>query len=322
VYAVPTQPAVDVGWASHNKGGCELLVSRGPSILRSELARGLLLRFRVTGVWTQLVYEASVLLKSGNQLYTAIGRRKPFPFADEELRQISKAANQSYYDHLMDALVDIPGLLHDLNNLRQAGAELENGIRDILARGKAVGAELGRWLADFVAQQPSAWHCVDGPLHPGPCLFHGTFRFQNLLAAQAMTHFWAGLAILARCYAMCQDMSQGVADLDEDVHVACMQLFECSPLQVSGTPWDPQALGSHFADMICSAADYFTSRDRGISGPIILLFPLWIAKDAYANMQDDLSRRKEVFCVGVFQKLGCRGMKISDALVSLSTKQP
>jgi hypothetical protein len=78
------------------------------------------------------------LLRSRNQLHTAISRRKPFPSANEELRQISKTANQNYYNHLMDTMVDIPGLLHDLNNIRQAGAELENSLRDILARGKAV----------------------------------------------------------------------------------------------------------------------------------------------------------------------------------------
>jgi hypothetical protein len=74
--------------------------------------------------------------------------------------------------------------------------------------------------------------------------------------------------------------------------------------------------------MICSAAGYFMSRDRGISGPIILLFPLWIAKDMYANMMDKISRCKEVFCIGIFQELASRGIKISDALVSLSTKTP
>lgn len=332
VYSVPTQPAVDVGWASHNKGGCELLVSRGPSILRSELARGLLLRFRVTGVWTQLVYEASVLLKSGNKLYAAIGRRKPFPFANPELRQISKEANQNYYDNLMDAMVDIPGLLHDLNNMRQADAgkrrELKKGIEGILMRGKTIGVELGTWLADFVMENISAWHCVIGPPRPSSSTFPGTFRFQNLLAAQAMVHFWAGLVILARCYAMCQDMGTGITNLEKEVHEACIELFKCSPLHASseGTPismvWDPQALGLHFADMICSAAGYFISGDRGISGPMILLFPLWIAKDMYANVMDDLSRHKEVFCIHIFRTLASRGMKISDALVSLSTKTP
>jgi hypothetical protein len=232
----------------------------------------------------------------------------------------------------MDAMVDIPGLLHDLNSMRQAATgdhkKLRKGLEDILTRAKAIGAGLGQWLAGFVTQDHSAWHCVDGPPRPGASIFPGTFRFRNLLAAQATTHFWAGLVILARCYAMCQDLSKGTINIDQRVYGACIQLFKCSPLQtlsagaLIGLTGDPQALGSHFADMICSAAGYFMSRDRGISGPIILLFPLWIAKDMYANMMDEISRCKEVFCIGIFQELASRGIKISDALVSLSTKTP
>ncbi|KAK4112880.1 hypothetical protein N656DRAFT_752982 [Canariomyces notabilis] len=332
VYSAPTQPAQDIGWASHNKGGCELLVSRGASILQSELGRGLLLRFRVTGVWTQLVYEPHrAILNSGSgtptkQLYTAVGKRKPFPFADPQLRQISKAANQNYYDSLIDAMVDIPGLLHDLDTLRQGVFISKDDLQDILARSKATTAGLGAWLVEFLAENRSAYHCVcvDRPRprpHPrGDRAYDdvdlfphaGAFRFQNLLAAQAVTHFWAALVVLARCVAACQALSRGSADMDLEREVD----------EEEAIVTDPRVLGCCFADMICSTAGYFTARERGMSGPIILLFPLWIAKDMYANMHDDMARRKEAFCLEVFSGLAARGMKISDALMSLSTKTP
>jgi hypothetical protein len=376
VYSAPTQPAQDIGWASHNKGGCELLVSRGASILQSELGRGLLLRFRVTGVWTQLVYEPHrAILNSGSetptkQLYTAVGKRKPFPFADPQLRQIAKVANQNYYDALIDAMVDIPGLLHDLDTLRQGVCISKDDLQDILARSRATTAGLGTWLVEFLAENSSAYHCVcvDRPRprpHPrGDRAYDdvdlfphaGAFRFQNLLAAQAVTHFWAALVVLARCVAACQALSRSTGSVDlegeveEEVREACMLLWECAApslplpgvLSSSSSPsssssswssagswqgyWDeaivtdPRVLGCCFADMVCSTAGYFTAPERGMSGPIILLFPLWIAKDMYANMHDDLARRKEGFCLEVFSGLAARGMKISDALMSLSTK--
>jgi hypothetical protein len=351
VYSAPTQPEVDVGWASHNKGGCELLVSRGQSILRTDLGRGLLLRFRVTGVWTQLVYEASRIPMSGSPGLpnTAVERRKPFPFGESSLRQIARFASRNYYDHLIDIMVDIPSLLHDLEVMhhsqvnaagsRAAGGSSRKGIlRDILERGNATAEALTAWLVDFAAQHPSAWHCVHGPQVPGNAASDmfphaAALRFQNLLTAQALTHLWAALVVLARCFAMCQDMCRGM-DLDKDIQAACTQLFLCvclsfptSSLSTTGTPigmvasgLHPLALGSRFADMICSATDYFTSPERGMSGPIILLFPLWLAKDIYTRIDDDLSRRKEAFCVNTFRKLADRGIKISEALASLSTK--
>ncbi|KAK3311659.1 uncharacterized protein B0T15DRAFT_522184 [Chaetomium strumarium] len=69
-------------------------------------------------------------------------------------------------------------------------------------------------------------------------------------------------------------------------------------------------------------AGYLMAPQRGMSGPIILLFPLWIAKDMYANLQDDVASRKEGLCLEVFRELAARGMKIPDALASLSTKAP
>jgi hypothetical protein len=33
--------------------------------------------------------------------------RKPFPFANPELRRISRAANRNYHDDLMDIMVDV-----------------------------------------------------------------------------------------------------------------------------------------------------------------------------------------------------------------------
>ncbi|KAH7137724.1 hypothetical protein EDB81DRAFT_858264 [Dactylonectria macrodidyma] len=139
IYSPPSRAAVDHGWVSHNKGGGELLKARGASVLQSRLGMGLFLHFRVTGLWTQLVFDASILLQSqpGNQACKSV----PFPFADRGLRSISQIASEnSLYDMLIERLVDIPGLLHDVNAL--------SGRRGFLKGSDYCGevTQLARWL--------------------------------------------------------------------------------------------------------------------------------------------------------------------------------
>jgi hypothetical protein len=83
---------------------------------------------------------------------------------------------------------------------------------------------------------------------------------------------------------------------------------------------EPSAVASHFADNICHSAAYSSDHDKGMAGPIMLLFPLWIAKDTYANDDSGQSRQKESYCVEVLKALAGRGMQISGVLINLSTK--
>jgi hypothetical protein len=85
-------------------------------------------------------------------------------------------------------------------------------------------------------------------------------------------------------------------------------------------PGGPRATALRFADCICHSTEYCVSSDKGAAGPIVLLFPLWIAKDLYSYLGDELSERKEAFCVEVFEGIRSRGMHFSKALIDLSTK--
>ena len=72
---------------------------------------------------------------------------------------------------------------------------------------------------------------------------------------------------------------------------------------VSGLmPSELRTTTSKFADCICYSAKYCVSRDKGAGGPVVLLFPLWIAKDLHANEGDGDSRQREVFCIEMFQE--------------------
>jgi hypothetical protein len=68
--------------------------------LDSDLGRGLFLRFLVTGVWGQIVFEGLHVLKCA-PLCTAVGARKLFSFSDPVLRNVSKVVNENHHDLLM-----------------------------------------------------------------------------------------------------------------------------------------------------------------------------------------------------------------------------
>ncbi|KAH7464072.1 hypothetical protein FOMA001_g17828 [Fusarium oxysporum f. sp. matthiolae] len=329
IYSPPSQAAIDHGWVSHNKGGAELLKTRGASILESQLGKGLFLRFRVTGLWTQLVFEASFLLKS--QTDNHVGKRKAFPFADPSLRSISRIASQnSHYDMLIDGMVDIPALLHDVNvlsALRDDVLQLGGIAQDIFLRAVTIAENLRNWLAGFSSKYPLpySWAVPDSGT-VSPCLANSDafplhFQFPNLLAAQSLIHYWAAMIILMRCIMVCQNSSSAGIPHSAQTFVYDYRKLVYSPHLTGDIVLpEPSAVASHFADNICHSAAYSSGHDKGMAGPIMLLFPLWIAKDTYANDDSGQSRQKESYCVEVLKALAGRGMQISGVLVNLSTK--
>lgn len=328
IYSPPSRAAADHGWVSHNKGGGELLKTRGASILQSKLGKGLFLRFRVTGLWTQLVFEASILLNIQTSIQA--GERRPFPFAGPSLRRISRIASEnSHYDMLIDEMVDIPGLLHDVNVLsgRRGNAMLLGDIaQDIFLRAVTIAENLRNWLSCFTSKYPIPYTWTALALEAVPsCLANSVafplrFQFPNLLAAQSLVHYWAAMVILMRCIMVCQSMSAGATHPAQRLVYDYRKLVYSPHLNGDIAVSQPSAVASHFADNICHSAAYSSYHDKGMAGPIMLLFPLWIAKDTYANDESGLSHRKESYCVEVLKELAGRGMQISDVLINLSTK--
>ncbi|KAI8402249.1 hypothetical protein FOFC_17555 [Fusarium oxysporum] len=296
----------------------------------SRLGMGLFLHFRVSGLWTQLVFDASILLNS--QPDNQARKSGPFPFADPSLRRISRIASQnSLYDMLVERMVDIPGLLHDVNALsgRHGNAMPQrNMARQVFSRAVAIAENLRNWLAGFSSKYPVpyTWAVLDSETVP-PCLansdaFPLCFQFPNLLAAQSLIHYWAAMVILMRCImVVCQRSSSAGVTHSAQTFVYDYQKLVYSP-HVTGdiALSDPSTAASHFADNICHSAAYSSDHDKGMAGPIMLLFPLWIAKDTYANDDSGQSRQKESYCVEVLKALAGRGMQISGVLINLSTK--
>jgi hypothetical protein len=327
IYFSPT--AQGQGWVSHNKGGGELLRLRGSSIMNSDIGRGLFLRFRVTGVWTQLVFHASHVLKCV-QLYTAIGTKKSFCFADPVLRSISREANENYYDFLVEEMVDIPGLLEDIGSLFRHGVatERKRHAQDLLARTLTVKNNLNDWLSSFrlTHPYPYKWSLSDShdPLHLSGNSrgFPQQLQFINLLVAQAMIHYWAAMVIVLRCVMICQGILGNTFNvLQEDDYHGELGLEDIESLRREPLPFDPKTAALRFADCICYSAEYCVSDDKGAAGPIVLLFPLWIAKDFYSYEGDEMSKKKEAVCIEVFERIMSRGMHFSRALIQLSTKK-
>ncbi|KAK2666318.1 Zn(2)-C6 fungal-type DNA-binding domain [Fusarium oxysporum f. sp. vasinfectum] len=329
IYSPPSRAAVDHGWVSHNKGGGELLKARGASILQGQLGMGLFLQFRVTGLWTQLVFEASILLKS--QPDNQARKSGPFAFADPSLRSISQIASQnSLYDMLVERMVDIPGLLQDVNVLsgRRRNALQQRAIaQDFFLRAVTIAENLRNWLAGFSSKYPVpyTWAVPDSET-VFPCLansdaFPLRFQFPNLLAAQSLIHYWAAMVILMRCIMVCQRSSSADVAYSAQPFVYDYRKLVYSPHLTGDIALsEPSAVASHFADNICHSAAYSSDRDKGMAGPIMLLFPLWIAKDTYANDDSGHSCQKESYCVEVLRALAGRGMQISGVLINLSTQ--
>jgi hypothetical protein len=316
------------GWVRHNKGGCELLGTRGPSILDDGLGRSLFLRYRVTGLWSQLVFEGLRTLNRAPP-YTATGSKKPLCFTDPTLRRVSRTANETYHDFLIEEMLDIPELLQDIDSLPtyEGTTERQEHTQRLLSRAVMIMKKLDDWFCWFrvVHPYPYTWALSTNDEWLGPTR-HGAFfpqrlEFVNLLVAQTMVHYWAAMVIILRSLVLCQDIlarnHQAPQQYEHD------KQLEGEDIEASAGESMPSELRDRalwFADCICYSAEYCVSKDQGAAGPVVLLFPLWIAKDLYADEGDQLSHGKEAFCAGIFQEMTSRGMHISKRLVVLSTK--
>jgi hypothetical protein len=321
MYSPPPQVAIDHGWVSHMKGGAELLKIRGASILDTKLGRDLFIRFRGVSLWAQFVFEAPILLKGQTN-----AQRKPFAFADPSLRSISSVASRdSHYGMLFHLLLDMPGLLHDVNLLSTLSNEaVDRGdkAQDIFLKAVTIAESLRTWLDGFMTQYPVPYTWNSTPsetICPGDA-FPRRFDFPNLLAAQAWIHYWAAMIILMRCIMVCQ------ANSNAGLHSASVSIYNYRRLAWSPNLdsdvaiSDPSAAALYLADNVCHSAAYSNDDDKGMSGPIMLLFPLWIAKDTYTNDDSGLSRLKELYCVESLKALASRGIQISGALINHPTK--
>ncbi|KAH7200631.1 hypothetical protein BKA60DRAFT_642031 [Fusarium oxysporum] len=233
--------------------------------------------------------------------------RKPCSFAEPSLRTISRLANQNYYEVLIDIMVDLPGLLHDVDGLHASGnseADLVRAAGNIVSRGLQIAEYLRAWMVDLLAKHPLAyrWRHV-----PEASIFPLQLHFQNLLMAQALIHFWAAMAMLARCFTVCQSIHMAILNATrgsfEDVSGLVDDMDElyllCFPSDTP-VPLGPEELALYYSDKICCSAAYCTSLDKRIVGPIVLLFPLWIAKNTgFASRGIQFS--------GVLEKLSTKG---------------
>ncbi|KAG5656904.1 hypothetical protein KAF25_011073 [Fusarium avenaceum] len=318
VYSPPSQEAADHGWVSHIKGGAELLRIRGASILDTKLGRDLFIRFRAMSLWAQFVFEAPILVKGQPNIHT-----KPFAFTDPNLRNISLLASRdSHYSMLFHLLLDIPELLHDVNLLSTLGNNaVDTGcmVQDIFLRAVTITESLRTWLDGFMAQHPVSYTWSNTPSETPYSIdaFPLRFDFPNLLTAQFWIHYWAAMILLMRCIMVCQKISLHSGS----TFTYDYQRLAYSPILAGGVAIsDASAVALHLADNICHSAAYSNDGDKGMSGPIMLLFPLWIAKDTFANDGSGLSRKKELYCVEALKALASRGMQISGALINHSIK--
>jgi hypothetical protein len=231
----------------------------------------------------------------------------------------------------MNIMIEIPGFLHEFNHLSHSTGnmvEIGQKLRDITSRGMTVNNKLNKWFVNFLWQRgPTCYKKFIVP-QPKDSVFPARYRFQNLFIAQNIIHFWASMVILARLFSLCQSLYQVTVPNSIGLRLDYSHLYSHAasgilprPILKDAGSEDSEAIASHYADEICIAADYCIASDKGTSGPIIMLFPLWIAKDIYASKGDIISRQKEVFCTEIFKGLASRGLKISEALVSLSTQQ-
>jgi hypothetical protein len=321
MYSPPSQEVVDHGWVSHMKGGAELLKIRGASILATKLGRDLFIRFRGVSLWAQFVFEAPILLHGQPNVHT-----KPFAFTDPSLRSISLlASGDSHYGMLFHLLLDIPGLLHDVNLLSTLGNNaVDRGVmaQDIFLRAVTIAESLRTWLDGFMAQYlvPYTWSSTPSEMGYSIDAFPLRFDFPNLLAAQTWIHYWAAMIMLMRCIMACQTNSNAGLPSTSEFIYNYRRLAYSPNLAADIAVSDASAVALNLADNICHSAAYSNDDDKGMSGPIMLLFPLWIAKDTYANDWSTLSRQKELYCVEVLKALDSRGMQLSGALINHSTK--
>lgn len=310
------------GWFSHNKGGWELIKERGPSILETELGRSLFVRFRVTGVWRDLTLGASKAFQRWSEMVHAMHyppRTKcSFALADPEMSLLSQSASQSYYDLLVEKVASIPSLLqavwsfsaHPMSQSRK-----ESRAKALIERAVAIAESLSSWcdttdcLQVYQADTSTVMlQCDSTNILPPPV------AFPNLMVAQALVHYWAAMIVVLRCIMICHEKLSFSSEAPRST-----KAWLSSQL---GVEMDPETIAEQFADAICSSVDYCSATDKGTVGAIILLHPLAIAKDFYANSAAAAApaKSKRDFCIFVLNKFKARGLLFSEALVQLSSQ--
>jgi hypothetical protein len=310
------------GWFSHNKGGCELIKSRGLSILETELGRDLFIRFRVTGIWRDLTLGASKAFHKANQaldaVYSSAETKWSFALADPGMARLSQTANQSYYDLLIEKIIPIPSVLQDIWTLSiQPISQPEKITRAkaLIERSVAIAESLFSWYAttDCLQVYKKDISAVMSPSNTSTNTLPAPVTFPNLMVARALTHYWAAMIVVLRCITICHEK------------LSCFSSEAPTPTKAwlfahLTVDMDPHTIARQFADAICSSVEYCIAADKGTAGSIFLLHPLSIAKDLYANEADVLAKPKQAFCIGVLKTLMARGLRFSHALIQLSSQ--
>ena len=308
------------GWFSHNKGGCNLIKSRGSSILETELGRSLFIRFRVTGIWSDLTLGASKAFHRANQALDAVHSsaetKWSFALADPGMARLSQIATQSYYDLLIEKIIPIPSVLQDIWTLSTqptSQPEMIRRAKSLIERSVAIAGSLFSWYAttDCLQVLKHDRSPAVPPSSNSTNTLPAPVTFPNLMVAQALTHYWAAVIVVLRCIILCHEK------------LCCLSTEALTPTKVwlfahLRVDMDPQTIARQFADAICSSVGYCTAADKGTAGSILLLHPLSVAKDFYANEADAIAKSKQAFCIAVFRTLMDRGLRFSHTLVQLS----
>ena len=206
-------------------------------------------------------------------------------------------------------MLDIPELLNDLACCYTCGDATERWTHAerALSRAFMIRGNLDNWLSSFrlMHPYPYTWSLSTSNNLPGPsrhsAFFPQCLQFVSLMVAQSMVHYWAAMVIVLRCVMVCQDilarnpLASQRDDSNEQFGGKGNVVLEGS-LMRSGL----RDMALRFADCICYSAEYCASKEKGAPGPIILLFPLWVAKDLYAN-EGEIHQGNEIFCVEVFE---------------------
>jgi hypothetical protein len=229
----------------------------------------------------------------------------------------------------MEKLLDLPELLEDIHSViaYEVGAERQKHAQRLLSRTNKIKKSLDDWLCSFRLMHPYPYTWTLSTTHSPPdsarCGPFGPQRLQftNLFTAQAMIHYWAAMVIVLRSVMVCQGIVAGGAQFPQQHNHD--EQFGTDGIEVVGgekVPSEPRAMALRFADCIGYSTEYCTSLDQGTIGPIILLFPLSIAKDLYSS-EGQIFRYKEAFCVEVLEGIMIRGMHCSKILIDLPTRK-
>jgi hypothetical protein len=201
---------------------------------------------------------------------------------------------------------------------------IDGGTPRVLFRAVTIEKNLDDWLSSFRLTHPypyiwslSTGHDGTGRSRHGAC-FPQCLQFVNPMVAQAMVHYWAAMIIVLRCIMVCEDIlaSNPLVSqrYDPSEHIDGMEDGVLGEVMTRSGSKD---MALRFAGCICCSAEYCTGKDKGTPGLIILLFPLWDAKDLYAD-EGKLYQEKKSFCLEVFEEIMKRGFQFSKALMNLS----